>query len=155
MINQKNMVLKLTSPAFENNGNIPSQYTCDGINVNPPLIIEGVPENTVTLALIVDDPDAAGGDWVHWILWNIPPDTTEILENSMPLQAQTGVNDFKETGYGGPCPPTGKHQYSFKLFALSIPLVFENETVTKSDIDLEMQGHIIEMATLNGYYSRS
>jgi Raf kinase inhibitor-like YbhB/YbcL family protein len=150
------MTLILSSPSFDNNGTIPSQYTCDGINVNPPLNITGLPINTQSLILIVDDSDALKGDWVHWVVWNIPPTCSEILENSVPLGAKVAINDFKEYIYGGPCPPNGKHHYQFKLYALDTVLEFENEaTITKQDLELHTEGHIIEMAILNAYYARS
>ncbi len=146
------MSLSLTSQAFQNNETIPAKYTCDGINVNPPLEISGAPENTKSFVLIVDDPDAAAGDWVHWMLWNIPAPTTEILENSIPLGAKVAMNDFKELGYGGPCPQKGKHQYQFKLYALDVELDVDPETVeSKQDLEIYMGTHIIDMALLNGY----
>ena len=149
------MALILTSQAVDNNGLIDPRYTCDGLNVNPPLSISGVPENTKSLALIVDDLDAMQGDWVHWVLWNIQPSCTEILENSVPLGAQIGVTDFKEYTYGGPCPPNGKHNYQFKLYALDTIFTSEEiKIVTKQDLELHMEGHIIEMAILNAFYSR-
>jgi Raf kinase inhibitor-like YbhB/YbcL family protein len=156
MSNQKFMSLNLTSPVFENNSTLPATYTCDGVNVNPPFFITGTPEKTQSLILIVDDLDAVSGDWVHWLVWNIPPTCTEILENSVPLGANLALNDFKEYHYGGPCPPNGKHNYQFKLYALDKLMEFENpETITKSDIELHMEGHIIEMAILNAYYARA
>lgn len=150
------MSLTLTSPAFESNSTIPAEYTCDGINVSPPLLISGAPENTQSFILIVDDPDASTGDWVHWVVWNIPATCTEILENSVPLGANLGLNDFKEYNYGGPCPSNGKHNYQFKLYALDKVMEFELPLdITKVDLELHMEGHIIEMAILNAYYARA
>ena len=97
--------LSIASPAFPHNGMIPSKYTCDGADVSPPLTIGGIPEGTRSLALIVDDPDAPMGTWVHWLVWNIGADTKEIPENSVPPGALLGMNDFRKQGYGGPCPP--------------------------------------------------
>ena len=109
--------LKLLSPAFKHNDSIPSKYTCDGADVNPPLVIENAPLSTKSLALIVDDPDAPVGTWVHWVVWNIGPTTSEIGENMVPSGAQQGINDFRKHNYGGPCPPSGTHRYFFKLYA--------------------------------------
>jgi Raf kinase inhibitor-like YbhB/YbcL family protein len=148
------MSLKLTSPAFENNTEIPSKFTCDGINVSPPLLIEEAPVNTASFVLIVDDPDAPTGTWSHWLLWNIDANTTEIYENSTPLGATIGVNDFKDLGWGGPCPPTGNHQYQFKLFALDNTLQLE-AGATQADLEEAMLGHVLEQAVLNGYYARA
>jgi Raf kinase inhibitor-like YbhB/YbcL family protein len=148
------MSLQFFSSAFDNNSVIPENYTCDGINVSPPLQISGVPENCKSLVLIVNDPDATIGSWTHWLLWNIDPSTTEIFENSIPLGSVVGLNDFKEIGWGGPCPPTGNHQYQFKLYALDTILEFETGA-SLEDIELAMIGHIIEQTEFNGYYSRS
>ncbi len=138
---------------FENNGNIPGKYTCDGDDVNPPLQIEGVPENARSLVLIVDDPDAPMGTWDHWIVWNIAPDTTKIEENSVPEGAVQGMNDFKKREYGGPCPPSGKHRYMFKLYALDTTLDLDSAS-KKEDVENAMSGHIIEQTTLVGLYQR-
>lgn len=147
------MVLKFTSPVFENNASIPEKYTCDGLNVSPPFNIEGVSDLAQSLVLIVEDQDADQGIWSHWLLWNIDPKTTEIHENSLPMGATVGMNDFKDIGWGGPCPPTGNHQYQFKLFALDTILHLESGS-TKEQLEDAMLGHVIEHAELNGYYSR-
>ena len=145
--------LKLTSPAFKNNGKIPSKYTCDGDNVNPPLNIEGIPEKAKSLVLIVDDPDAPAGTWDHWLVWNIPI-TATIEENSVPEGAKQGLNDFKRHEYGGPCPPSGTHKYVFKLYALDTTLNMHNDSV-KQDVENAMNnGHIIAQTKLIGLYSR-
>lgn len=148
------MHLTISSSAFENNAPIPSTYTCDGLNINPPLQISGVPENCKSLVLIVDDTDSAQGHWTHWLLWNIDPTTTEILENSTPIGAVRGQNDFKDSGWGGPCPPTGNHQYQFKVFALDTLLELESGS-TYEQLEDAMLGHVIEQAEYNGYYTRS
>jgi Raf kinase inhibitor-like YbhB/YbcL family protein len=146
--------MKLDSNAFENNSSIPSKYTCDADNVNPPLSISRVPENAKSLVLIVDDPDAPGGTFTHWIIWNMDPTAKEIAEASVPQVAVQGINDFGKVEYGGPCPPTGTHHYYFKLFALDTMLDLESSTKRKDLLDA-MQGHILEEAQLVGLYKRS
>ena len=146
--------LKLSSTAFQNNGFIPSKYTCDGRDINPPLTIENVPPGTKSLALIVDDPDAPMGTWVHWVSWNIAPDTREIKENDAPKGAAAGLNDFKRQSYGGPCPPSGTHRYFFKLYALDTALDLPSGT-KKTDVEKAMKGHVISEAQIIGLYKRS
>jgi hypothetical protein len=146
--------MKLTSSVFENNGNIPAKFTCDGENINPPLEISEAPTNAKSLALIVDDPDAPAGDWVHWTLWNIPPDVKVISENSVPAGAVEGTTSFGKSGYGGPCPPSGTHHYQFKLYALDTLLSQENSAI-KKDIEQAMEGHILEQVLLVGLYQRN
>ena len=111
----------LSSTAFEADQPIPAVYTCSGANINPPLTIENPPGNAKEFVLVVHDPDAANGDWTHWIAWNIPVDTTSIAEHSLPAGATEGTTDFGKSGYGGPCPPngSGKHRYVFELYALN------------------------------------
>ena len=149
-LTQKNM--KILSTAFENNAQIPSKYTCDAENVSPPLEISDVPEGVVSLALLVDDPDAPVGDWVHWIIWNIPPTTTEIAENTAP-QGVEGTTDFDKTGWGGPCPPSGTHHYHFKLYALDQDLDLPT-TAKKADLLKAIEGHILDQTELVGLYQR-
>lgn len=144
--------LTLKSPDFENEGRIPEKYTCDGANISPPLWIRGVPEETQTLVLILDDPDAPGGVFDHWILWNIDPDTNEINEGEAP-DATHGKNDFDDLEYGGPCPPSGTHRYRFKLYALDSKLDLP-EGSEKEKVESAMEGKIIESAKLVGLYSR-
>jgi len=146
--------MKIESPAFKNNEMIPSKYTCDGENINPPLKISGIPENALSLALIVDDPDATAKTWVHWTLWNIDSKTVEIPENSVPKGAVQGITDFRVPGYGGPCPPSGAHRYFFKLYALDITLNLES-SATVGNIEEAMKGHILGSAELIGLYKRS
>ena len=145
--------ITLTSPAFHGGGQIPATFTCDGTDVNPPLAIGPVPAGTRSLALIMDDPDAPVGTWVHWVLWNIPPQTREIHENSVPSGASQGRNDWHRTGYGGPCPPSGTHRYFFKLYALDT-LLDLGATTTKADLERAMQGHILGRGELVGTYHR-
>ena len=145
--------MKLTSPAFENNQLIPKKYTCDGKDINPPLQISEVPAGTKTLVLIVDDPDAPMGTWVHWVVWNISPETTLIEENSVPQGSIQGVNDFNKNSYGGPCPPSGTHRYYFKLYALNTELSLSS-SARKEDVEKAMEGAILEKAELIGLYRR-
>jgi Raf kinase inhibitor-like YbhB/YbcL family protein len=144
--------LSVMSPTFENNQLIPAKYTCDGDDVNPPLTIEGVPEGTKTLALIVDDPDCPTGTWDHWIVWNIPATASKIAENTIP--GNEGMNDFRKRSYGGPCPPSGTHRYFFKVYALDVKLDL-SPTSRKRDVEKAMQGHILAKGELVGLYSRS
>ncbi|MFH2012640.1 MAG: YbhB/YbcL family Raf kinase inhibitor-like protein [Pseudomonadota bacterium] len=146
--------MKISSSAFEQNGQIPKKYTCDGSDVNPPLKFEDVPSETKSLVLIVDDPDAPLGTWVHWVLWNIDPKTSEIKENYVPKNAKQGMNDFRKHDYGGPCPPSGTHRYFFKLYALDITLNL-GPNITKGDIESSIKGHILSKAELIGLYKRS
>ena len=145
--------LSISSPAFAPNGPIPSKHTCDGIDVNPPLSIGNVPEAAKSLALIVDDPDAPGGTWVHWVVWNIAPGTKEIPGDSVPQGALQGTNDFRNRNYGGPCPPSGTHRYFFKLYALDAVLPLK-AGATKADLEPAMKGHILAQAELIGQYGR-
>ena len=142
--------LTVSSPAFENNKLIPSKYTCDGDNVNPPLTIEGVPDGTKSLVLIVDDPDAPMGTWDHWIVWNILP-TNKIEENTVP--GTEGINDYRKHSYGGPCPPSGTHRYFFEVYALDAKLDLSSNS-RKKDVEKAMQGHILAKGELVGLYRR-
>jgi Raf kinase inhibitor-like YbhB/YbcL family protein len=145
--------LQLLSPAFKHDQLISSKYTCDGANVNPPLVIENVPPEAKSLALIMDDPDAPAGTWVHWVIWNIDPGTREIRENSVPSGAMQGINDFRKHNYGGPCPPSGTHRYFFKLYALDVTLTLDQNT-TKAALEHTMKGHIVAQGELIGLYKR-
>ena len=146
--------LKISSPAFENGGEIPKKYTCDGANVSPPLKIQNVPSNTKSLALVFDDIDAPRGTYVHWILWNMAPGVNEIKENSVPEEVVQGVNDFKIRHYRGPCPPRRAHKYVFKIYALDALLNLDPNG-TKKDLEKGMEGHIISRAQLTGLYKRN
>lgn len=143
--------LKVKSSAFEPNELIPRRYTCDGENVNPPLIIEEIPEGTRSLALVVDDPDAPLGTWDHWVVWNIPSASKEIRENTVP--GVEGVNDFRKHSYGGPCPPSGTHRYFFKAYALDTKLNLGANSRRK-DLEKAMEGHVLTKGELVGRYSR-
>jgi len=143
-------VMKLKSPEFKNNEYIPKRFTCSGENVNPALIIEAAPTDTKSLALIFDDPDAPSGDWVHWIVFEMPV-VSKIEENSTP--GKQGVNDFGRIGYGGPCPPFGTHRYIFKAYALDTKLNLE-EGLTKADLEKAMAEHILAKAELTGLYKK-
>jgi len=142
--------LKVGSSAFDNEGMIPQKYTCDGININPPLEIENIPEEAKCLVLIVDDPDAPAGTWVHWVVWNIPV-THYIKENE--IHGTEGVNDFKKHHYGGPCPPSGTHRYFFKVYALDDLLDLPPRT-GKLNLEKAMSEHIIAFGELTGLYKR-
>ena len=145
--------LKLSSPAFGHSEHMPAKYTCDGPDVNPPFTIENIPPEAKSLALIVDDPDAPAGTWVHWVVWNISPATREIKEHSLPSGAQEGMTDFRKRGYGGPCPPSGTHRYFFKLYALNSVLSL-SANATKSALVSAMKGRIIAQTELIGLYKR-
>ncbi len=152
------MEITLKSPAFEEEEMIPGKYTCDGMDVSPPLSWTSVPDGTQSLALICDDPDAPMGTWVHWVLFNIPATTGELPEN-VPSEkvltngAKHGINDFRTFGYGGPCPPGGIHRYYFKLYALDTELNLE-AGAAKKDLLNAMEGHILAESQLMGRYKR-
>jgi hypothetical protein len=149
------MTLTLKSDAFDNGGIIPKKYGYKHGNNSPPLTISGIPENTVSLALIMDDPDAMGAVgkvWVHWVVWNIIPDNIEFQENSVPSNCIEGETDFGEIGYGGPAPPDKEHTYVFKLYALDKKLE-NSKGSTKKQIEDAMNNHIITETKLEGRYS--
>ena len=146
--------MKISSTAFAHNGQIPKKYTCDGSDINPPLKFEEAPANARSLALIVDDPDAPMGTWVHWVVWNIDPKSAEIKENSVPKGSMQGMNDFRKHNYGGPCPPSGTHRYFFKLYALDMTLNI-GASAGKNALESAMKGHILGEAQLVGLYERS
>ena len=145
--------MKLTSSAFANHDSIPQEFTCDGANINPPLSISSVPENTKSLALIVEDPDAVVGTFIHWVVWNIPPETREIAKGNEPDGAK-GKGSSGKLGYIGPCPPSGTHRYYFGLYALDAKLDLPVGS-TKTDLENVMQGHILEQTHLMGTYKRN
>jgi Raf kinase inhibitor-like YbhB/YbcL family protein len=153
------MALQLTTSAFLSQGTIPKKFTCDGPDVSPPLAWSGAPQGTQSFALIMDDPDAPVGTWVHWVLYDLPGDTKELPEG-VPKQeqhsngARQGRNDFRKIGYGGPCPPPGKpHRYFFKLYALDKKLDLK-AGASKAEAESAMQGHILAQAELIGRYGR-
>ena len=144
--------MNVTSSAFQEGGDIPSKFSRDGGNVNPPLRIEGTPENAKSLVLIVDDPDAPVGLFTHWLVWNIDPKTTEIPEKSLPKGAVQGTNDYPNLGYGGPQPPSGTHRYYFKIFALDQTLDLHSGA-KRQELDKAMNGHIIAQGQSMGRYT--
>ena len=144
--------MKITSSAFNEGGNIPSKFTCDGSDTSPPLQLTSVPPGAKSLVLIADDPDAPGGLFTHWLLWNIPPQTNSISEGTAPKGVH-GTNDFGKSGYKGPCPPPGTHRYSFKVFALDRELDLRSGA-KRRQVDAAMKGHVIAQAELVGRYSR-
>lgn len=150
--------MKIESSAFPEGGMIPEKYTCDGQDVSPPLSIADIPAGTQSLVLICDDPDAPAGTWVHWVLFNLPPNTA-LLKEGIPSEkiltngAKQGINDFRRIGYGGPCPPGGTHRYYFKLYALHQMLDLD-AGATKWQVAQAMKGHIIAEAQLMGKYKR-
>jgi len=146
--------MNITSPAFSHKSFIPPTYTCKGENISPPLEFLNAPERATSFALIVDDPDAPGKRWVHWVMWNIPPRTKQIFQNSVPEGAVEGMTDFGSLGYGGPCPPSGTHRYFFKLYALDTLLDLP-PTSTKEELLHAMEGHVITQAELIGLFSHS
>jgi Raf kinase inhibitor-like YbhB/YbcL family protein len=152
--------MKIESSAFEDQANIPRDYTCQGADSSPELKWSAPPEGTKSLALIVDDPDAPAGTWVHWVMWNLPATLRGIpagvaKNESLPDGTQQGVNDFKRIGYGGPCPPPGSaHRYYFKLYALDTVLNLKPKS-TKAQLEQAMQGHILAQSQLMGKYQRS
>jgi hypothetical protein len=146
--------MQIKSLAFKNGEYIPSKYTCDRENINPPLEVIDIPQNAETWALIVDDPDAPRKTWVHWLIWNIPVDNTNIQEGKSPENATYGTNDFGKLEYGGPCPPSGTHRYFFKAYALDSEIDLK-EGATKEQLLEEMEGHVIESTQLIGLYSRN
>ena len=154
------MGMTITSTAFAHYGAIPKQYTCDGSDTSPPLVWGGVPASAKSLVLIVDDPDAPDPDapqrtWVHWLLYNLPATSTGLAEGIMTLPTGTleGINDWKRAGYGGPCPPIGRHRYFHKLYALDVVLPNLNRP-SKAVLEKAMQGHILTQTELIGLYQR-
>ena len=147
------MTLSLTSSAFQNNGSIPSKFTCDADNISPALEISGVPEGARTLALIMHDPDAPReGGFTHWVAFNLSPTTNDIPEGVEP-QGAAGSNGAGKSGYTGPCPPSGEHRYFFYLYALDINLTL-SAGAGKTDVETAMQGHVLAQTELMGKYQR-
>ena len=152
--------MKLTSTAFAHQGEIPSKYTCEGDDYSPPLAWSEVPTEAKSLALIVDDPDAPDPaapkmTWVHWVLYNLQTSATGLPERGKPLPkgSREGLNDWKRTGYGGPCPPIGRHRYFFKLYALAAPLGLK-PGASKQEVEQAMGGHVLATAQVMGTYAR-
>jgi hypothetical protein len=141
--------LTIKSPAFLNKEMIPKKYTSDGANINPPLILSHIPDETKSMVLIVEDPDAPVGIWVHWLVWNIHP-STKINEDAIP--GVEGINAFRQHHYGGPCPPSGTHHYFFKLYALDTLLQLPQDS-TKHQVERAMKDHVVGYGELIGLYS--
>jgi len=150
--------MEITSSAFKEGAFIPGKFTCDNIDISPPLEWSQIPEGTKTFALICDDPDAPMGTYVHWVLFNLPGNLQELPEH-MPTEkvlkngARQGINDFGEIGYGGPCPPGGTHRYYFKIYALNMELD-SDPGITKKELLRAMEGHILAEGQLMGRYNR-
>ncbi len=155
------MAFSLTSSAFKEGAAVPVKYTCDGPDLSPPLTWSGAPQGTAAFALIADDPDAPAGTWVHWVLYDLPPSVSELPENVPKTEAPgnlagalQGKNDFRRSGYGGPCPPPGPaHRYFFKLYALDAKLRLKGGA-SKQDVERAVQGHVLGTAQLMGTYAR-
>jgi len=154
------MSLRITSTAFDHQGSIPALYTCDGRDISPPLAWSGLPEGARSLVLIMDDPDAPDPaapkmTWIHWLLYNLPPASgglpQDVSATDLPTGTKEGVNSWQRTGYGGPCPPIGRHRYFYKLYALDIELP-DLDRPAKPALEAAMQGHILEKSELIGTY---
>ena len=148
--------IQLTSSAFKNGQAIPRQYTCDGIDISPPLEWKSLPKTAKTIALIADDPDAPSGTFVHWVLYNLPAENIGLVENVPPTETIKGggiqgKNGFGKIGYGGPCPPSGTHRYFFKVYALDIELALK-AGATKAEVEKAAQGHMVAQGQLMGMY---
>lgn len=159
------MTIQMQSHAFEDGGDIPRKYTCDGEDISPPLEWSGVPDQARSLVLICDDPDAPRGTWTHWVLYDLPSEAAGLPEG-LPTdqtirvgssggehEARQGKNDFRKTGYGGPCPPSGTHRYFFRLFALDATTGLE-PGATRQQLERAMRGHVLVQGQLMGRYSR-
>ncbi len=147
------MALQVTSQAFIEGGIIARKHTCDAENVSPPLTWSGAPPGTQSIALIADDPDASAGSWVHWVLFDLPGETTALPEGVKGIGIE-GINDFRKLGYGGPCPPRGKpHRYYFNVYALDTGLGLK-PGASKRDVERAMQGHVLAQGVLMGMYGR-
>ena len=141
--------MRISTPAFENGGDIPLRYTCDGENISPPLVIDDVPTEAKSLALIVEDPDAPRGTFIHWVMWGLEPTIHDVPEGKVPLKARQIKNDFGAPRYGGPCPPSGTHRYYFRLFAL--------DTIGLPPPDARhfrkaIEDHVLEESSVMGRY---
>lgn len=147
------MGMRIESDIFINNSKIPTQYTCYGDGIQIPLKVFGVPENAKSLAIIVDDPDAPNGDFVHWVIWNIDPTISVIESDNVPIDAVEGNTSLGKPGWVPPCPPSGVHHYNFKVFALDAMLSI-SELSNKEDLMKIIKGHVIEVASLVGLYGR-
>lgn len=152
------MVIKMKSAVFDEGEPIPTRYTCDGVDISPPLEWDVLPENTESIALICEDPDAPGGLWTHWIIFNLPPGTRNLKEHVMEREvldngAMQGLNDFGRIGYGGPCPPGGTHRYYYKMYAMDIKLDLPPQT-RRNELLEAIDGHILDQGQIMGVYTR-
>ncbi len=145
--------MRIMSPAFEDGGRVPPKYTCDGDDVNPELRFADVPENAVSLAIIIDDPDSPSGNWLHWSVWNLAPSMRVLPEDASLKGAMEGETDFSEIGYGGPCPSYGEHEYRFIVFALDCLLDLPRGT-QRHILERAIEGHVIASATIKAKYQR-
>lgn len=145
--------ISVTSAAFASGAAIPDKYTCSGANVSPPLQISGLPAQAKSVALIVDDPDAPGGTFTHWLVWKIDPKSSQIAEGSAPRGAAQGTNDFGKLGYGGPCPPTGTHRYLFRVLALDTTIDVKSGA-KRGELEKKIAGHVIARGELMGRYAK-
>lgn len=150
----ENIAMQIIAPSFSNGGTIPSKYTCDGENMSPQLDFSGIPEGTKSLALIADDPDAPSGVFTHWLLWNMDPKVSSIPEGSVPAGATLGKNSVGNTGYTGPCPPSGMHHYIFKIYALDTMLDVPS-SADKKILEDAITGRILAKAEITGLYGRN
>jgi Raf kinase inhibitor-like YbhB/YbcL family protein len=153
--------MRLSSPNLRDGASIPERFTCDGDDVSPPLVIEDIPDNARSLAIVVDDPDAPSGTFVHWLLWNLPADKREVPEGiprdrevRQLANARQGTNDFRKIGYGGPCPPRGEHHYRFHLYAVDDELDL-NAGANRKELEQALEGHVVAEAELVGTYRRA
>ena len=149
---------KLTSVAFQEGQPIPRPYSCDGVNISPPLEWSGVPKTAKTVAIIADDPDAPAGTWTHWVLYNLPADNIGLVENvpateNLKAGGFQGKNDFAKVGYGGPCPPSGTHRYFFRIYAADGELSLK-AGATRTELEKALEGHVVGQAQLMGTYHR-
>lgn len=149
----KKIRMTITSSAFGNNDSIPKEYTCDGDGSSPPLAFTGIPAQTKSLALAVEDPDAPAATWIHWLVWNMSPQTRSIDTKSVPPEATEGTTSFGKPGYGGPCPPSGTHHYIFTLYALDTTLSI-GSSAKFADLRATIKDHILAQAQLIGLYAR-
>lgn len=145
------IIINVTSPVFKEGQEIPSRYTCDGENINPPILFNNVPESAISLVIIMEDPDAPNGTFDHWLVWNISANINQVTEDFVP--GVEGKNSFGEYRYGGPCPPGGPHRYFFNVYALDIPLDLPIET-KKKELKKAMEGHVLAEGHLMGRYTK-
>ena len=147
------MSLELTCPDCEDGARIPTEYTCQGKDIHPPLAFKGVPKNAASLAVSMHDPDSPNGNWVHWLVWNLPPDTAFLEKGFVPESAVVGLNSWGANEYGGPCPLEGRHRYIFTLYALDAMLHLE-EFGDIADFKQAIKNHVLEQAELVGFYEK-